>query len=60
MPGEENGQTNALSQQASDYAIVKKYHIRKPMQAKTELKVLDEPVRPVNATGPTAQTGLTA
>jgi len=46
MPGEENGQTNALAQQASDYAIVKKYHIRKPMQAKTELKVLDEPVRP--------------
>ena len=29
------------------------------MQAKAELKVLDEPVRPVDATGLTAQTGLT-
>jgi len=39
---------------------VKKYfHIQKPMQAKAELQVLDEPVRPVDATGLTAQTGLT-
>jgi len=30
------------------------------MQAKAELQVLDEPVRPVDATGLTAQTGLTA
>ena len=28
------------------------------MQAKAELQVLDEPVRPVNVTGLTAQTGL--
>ena len=28
------------------------------MQAKVELQVLDEPVRPVNATGLTAKTGL--
>jgi hypothetical protein len=36
---------------------VKKYfHIRKPMQAKAELQALDEPVRPVDATGLTAQT----
>jgi len=39
---------------------VKKYfHIRKPIQAKAELQVLDEPVRSVDATGLTAQTGLT-
>ena len=30
------------------------------MQAKVELQVLDEPVRPVDATGLTAQTGLIA
>jgi len=29
------------------------------MQTKVELQVLDEPVRPVDATGLTAQTGLT-
>ena len=29
------------------------------MQAKAKLQVLDEPVRPVDATGQTAQTGLT-
>jgi len=35
---------------------MKKYfHIRKPMQAKAKLQVLDEPVRPVDATGLTAQ-----
>ena len=39
---------------------MKKYfHIRKPMQAKAKLQDLDEPVRPVDATGLTAQTGLT-
>ena len=39
---------------------MKKYfHIRKPMQAKAKLQVLDKPVRPVDATGLTAQTGLT-
>ena len=60
IPREDNGQANALGWQASGYASVKKYfHIRKPMQAKAELKVLDEPVRPVDATGLTAQTGLT-
>jgi len=43
---EENEQANALAQQASGYAIVKKYfHIRKPMQAKAGLQVLDELVR---------------
>jgi len=31
---------------------MKKYfHIRKPMQAKAKLQDLDEPVRPVDATG---------
>ena len=35
---EENGQTNALAQQASGYTIVNKYfHIRKPLQVKAEL-----------------------
>jgi len=29
------------------------------MQAKAELQVLDEPVRSVDSTGPTVQTGLT-
>ena len=39
---------------------MKKYfHIRKPMQAKAKLQDLDEPVRPVDAIGLTAQTGLT-
>ena len=39
---------------------MKKYfHIRKPMQAKARLQDLDEPVRPVDATGLTTQTGLT-
>ena len=36
---------------------MKKYfHIRKPMQAKAKLQDLDEPVRPVDATGLTVQT----
>ena len=39
---------------------MKKYfHIRKLMQAKVKLRDLDEPIRPVDATGLTAQTGLT-
>ena len=43
LPREENGQTNALAQQASGYNFRKgKFNIRKPMQA--ELQVLDEPV----------------
>jgi len=38
IPREDNEQANALAQQASGYAIVKKYfHIQKPMQAKAEL-----------------------
>ena len=54
-------QGNAMAQQASGYPIVKKYfHIRKPMQAKAKLQVLDETVRPVDAIGMTAQTGLTS
>ena len=40
--------------------MTKKYfNIRKPMQIKAESLVLDEPVRPVAETGPTAPTGLT-
>ena len=40
---------------------MKKYfHVRKPMQAKAKLQVLDEPVRLVDSTSPTAQTGLTS
>ena len=57
MPRKENGQANTLAQQASGCASVKKYfHIRKPVQAKAGLQVLDEPVRPVNTAGLTAQT----
>ena len=57
LPREKNREASALAQQASGYAIVKKYfHIQKPMQAKAELQVLDEPVQPVNSTGLTAQT----
>ena len=57
---EDNEQANALAQQASGYTIVKKYfHIQKPMQAKAELQVLDELVRPVDSIGLIAQTGLT-
>ena len=60
IPREKNREASALAQQASGYAIVKKYiHIWKLMQAKAELQVLNEPVQPVDATGLTAQTGLT-
>ena len=41
---------------------MKKYfHIRKPLQGKAKLQDLNEPVRPVDATGLTGhETGLTA
>ena len=52
LPREENRQANALAQQASGYNVRKgKFNIRKPMQIKAELQVLDEPVRPVVSTG---------
>src|SRR6185437_8941290 len=58
IPREENGKANTLTQQASGYNVMKKYfNIRKPMQTKAECLVLDTPVRPVSATGLTAQTG---
>ena len=60
LPREENGQANALAQQASGYNVRKgKFNIRKPMQMIVELQFLDEPVKPVDVTGLTAQTGLT-
>ena len=40
--------------------MTKYFHIQKSMQAKAELQVLDEPVRPIDATGLTAQTGPTS
>ena len=56
LPREENGQTNALAQQASGYNVRKgKFNIRKPMQIEAELQVLDEPVTPVDSTGLTVQ-----
>jgi len=61
LPREENGQGNAVAQQASGYNVRKgKFDTRKPMQIKAELQVLDEPVKPVDSTGLTAQTGLTS
>ena len=58
LPKEENGQANALAQQASGYSVRKgKFNIRKPRQTETELQVLDEPVKLVDSTGLTAQTG---
>ena len=60
LPREENGQANALAQQASGYNIRKgKFNIRKLMQMIAELQFLDELVKLVDATGLTAQTGLT-
>ena len=60
LPREENGQTNALAQQASGYNVRKgKFNIRKPMQMIAELQFLDEPIKPVDGTGLTAPTGLT-
>ena len=57
LPREENGQTNALAQQASGYIVGKgKFNIRRPMRIKAVLQVLDEPVRPVVSTDLTAQT----
>ena len=49
LPREENGQANALAQQASGYSVGKgKFNIRRPMRVKAELQVLDKPVRPVH------------
>ena len=62
LPTEENGQANALAQQASGYNVRKgKFNIRKLIQIEAVLQVLDEPVRPVNATGLTGpEISLTA
>ena len=55
LPREENGQANALAQQASGYDVRKgKFNVRKLMQIEAELQVLNEPVKPVEATGLTA------
>jgi ribonuclease HI len=52
IPREDNGRANALAQQASGYAVVKKYfHIQNPMRVNAKLQVLDEPVRPVGSIG---------
>ena len=60
MPREENGQANALALQSSGYNVRKgKFNIRKSMQMIAELQFLDEPVKPVDVTGLTAQTALT-
>ena len=60
LPREENGQANALAQQASGYIVEKgKFNIRRPMRTKAELHVRDELVRPVDPTGLTAEPGLT-
>jgi hypothetical protein len=56
LPREENGQANALAQQASGYNVAKKnFNIRKPMRIEDKLQILDEPVRLVDSTGLTAQ-----
>ena len=61
IPREDNEKTNALTQQASGYNVMKKYfNIRKLMRIKAESLVLDEPVRMVTETNLTAPTGLTA
>ena len=61
IPREDNRKTNALAQQTSSYNVTKKYfNMRKPMRARAELLVLDQPVQPVapiDLTGP--ETGLT-
>ena len=60
IPRDSNQKANALAQQASGYNVTKKYfNMRKPMQATTELLVLDELVRPDAPSSLTAQTGLT-
>ena len=60
IPREDNWKANALAQQASGYSVSRKYfQIRKLMQTKAELQLLDQPVRPVEAIGLTAPTGLT-
>jgi hypothetical protein len=46
IPREDNGRANAMAQEASGYAIGKKYfHTRKPIRVNAELQVLDEPIR---------------
>jgi hypothetical protein len=40
--------------------VNKFFNIRKAMRAKVMFQVLDEPIRPVEATGLTAQTSLTS
>ena len=62
IPRDSNKKENALAQQASGYSATKEnFNIRKPMRVKAELQVLDEPVRPVAATGLTGpEIGLTA
>src|SRR6185437_16979471 len=58
LPREENGQANALAQQASSYKVKKRnFSIRRPMRVKAEPQVLDELVRPVESSGLTAHTG---
>ena len=58
LPKEENGQANALAQQASGYNVRKrKFIITKPMQMIAELQFLDEPVKPVDTTSLIAPTG---
>jgi len=60
IPREDNRKANALAQQASNYNVTKKYfNMSKPMRAKAEVLVLDEPVRPDAPTSLTAQIGLT-
>jgi hypothetical protein len=61
IPRDSNKKANALAQQASGYNVTKKYfNMRKPMRARAELLVLDEPVRPDAPTGLTGpETGLT-
>ena len=61
IPRDSNQKADALAQQASGYNVTKKYfNMRKPMRAKAEILVLDEPVRPDAPTGLTVQTGLTS
>ena len=60
LPRKENGQANALAQQASGYNVRKgKFNVRKLMSVRAESQVLDEPIKPVDMTGLTAQTGQT-
>ena len=61
IPRDSNQKADALAQQASGYNVIKKYfNIRKPMPIKTELLVLDKPVRPVAETGLTTEGGMSS